>query len=404
MEETVFLDKYIDSLHKPEESLILRYYKGMPFNNLNKNDFKAVSIKEGARIFEFINYKGVAVYIVDETTLMAGGTFKALEACFTTALCRKNKYGKIVFSSGANIGSALTIYGQKLGIETFFFHPKSTSWKIDGKIFNSPKTHLISVDKPEKEVKKAALLFAELSGIKHVPEIDWRLTATGLRAFYVFEYSLKNKIQFNWISQAVCAGYGAIGFYNIAKKFIQEGGINKKKVPKFLGVQQKALSPMVKAWKNKHSQILPQDIVSSSAKLFSPALYNTNPDKSYSLLYKHLLNFGGNLLTLNKKDYKIYLPLLLKALAKNGINLNTRKINGKDVILENAGLVGLGGTFKAIDEGIIRKGEIVLSFLTGGVSGYSGKQAAAEFEIKQEDDLKNALKKYLSILKVRHET
>lgn len=393
------LGKYIDSTYKPEESLILRYHKGISFNNLNKEDFQAVSLKEGARIHKFINYKDVSIYIVDESTMMSGGTFKTLEACLTIALCKKKGYNKIAFSSGANVGSALTIYGQKAGIETFFFHPKTTSWKLDRSLFQSSITHLISVDKQEKEVKKTALLFAEMSGARHVPELEWRLPATGLRAFFIFEYTLKNKIKFDWISQAVCAGYGPIGFYNIAKKLIRERIINRETVPRFLGIQQEALSPMVKAWQNRHSRILPEDIISRPAEFLAPALYNTNPESSYPILYNHLRNFGGDLCPLTKQEYEGYLPLLLKGFSKNGISITKRKMNGKDEILEQAGLVGLSGTLKAIDSGIIKKGERVLSFFTGGGGNYSGKQAIPEYEIKQEDVLKKALQNYLDILK-----
>lgn len=392
------MDKYIDSRYKPEESLILRYHKGISFNNLSKSDFEAISLKEGAKIYKFINYKDVSIYIVDESTLMSGGTFKTLEACFTIALCKKKGYRKVAFSSGANTGSSLAIYGQKAGIKTFFFHPETTTWKLDGSLFGSPTAHLISVDKPEKEVKKAALLFAEMTGIQHVPEIEWRFFATGVRAFFVFEYMLKNCIQFDWISQAICAGYGPIGFYNIAQKLIQEGIINKEDVPKFLGIQQETLSPMVKAWQNRHGQILPEDIVSTPVELLAPTLYNTNPESSYPMLYKHLLDFGGHLFPLNKQEYQDYLPLLLKELAKRGMSLTTLHINGKDEILEKAGLIGLAGTLKAIDKGVIKKGETVLSFLTGGAGSYSGRQAVAEYEIKQEDDLKMALQNYLDML------
>ena len=49
--------------------------------------------------------------------------------------------------------------------------------------------------------------------------------------------------------------------------------------------------------------------------------------------------------------------------------------------------------------GVVRKGEMVLSFLTGGVGSYSGKQAVNEFEIKKEDDLNIAIKHYIDFLK-----
>lgn len=389
------MNRYIDSGYKPEESLILRYYKSIYLNGLNADDIKPFSIKEGARIFRFINYKGVAVYIDDESTLMSGGTFKTLEACLTAALCRKKEYGKVVFSSGSNLGSALTIYGHKAGIETFFFYPRTVAWKIDKRLSGFPTARLISVDKPEKEVKKAALLFSELSGVKHIPEIEWRFLATGLRALFVFEFLLKEHIQFDWISQPVCAGYGPIGFYNMAQKMINENIITKENVPKFLGIQQEALSPMVKAWRRKHDKILFDDIITAPCELLVPSLYNTDPEVSYPMLYRQMLDYGGDLCSVNKEEYEKYLFLLVEGLAENNILLNRRYMNGKDEIVEKAGIIGLAGTLKAIDNGLIKKGEKVLSFFTGGAGNYSGVSAVPEYEIGRDDDLENAIKHYL---------
>ena len=394
------MNRYIDPAYKSEDSLVLRYCKGMSFDGLTMDDLKAVSLREGALIFRLLDYKGVTVYLADESSLMASGTFKALEACFTMALCKKKKYHRVVFSSGANLGSALTLYGQKAGVETFFFHPENTSWKLDRAIFDSPSAHLISADKPEKEVKKAALLFAEISGLKHIPEMEWRFPATGLRALFVFEFIVRERVRFDWISQAVCAGYGPIGFYNMAVKLISEGAVNKKDVPKFLGIQQEALSPMVKAWQKRHSQIQPEDIVCACDELLDQTLYNTNPDSSYPILYRHLLDFGGDLCPLNKGEYETHLPLLLEGLASADINLNKREIAGREEIIENAGLINLSGTLKAIDTGLIRKGETVLSFFTGGAGSYSGKEAVPEHEIKKEDDIESAVRDYLSRMRV----
>lgn len=395
------MNTYIDPTYASEESLLLRYHKGIAFERITRDDLKAVSVKEGARIIRLLEYKGVAVHLADESTLMSTGTFKALEACFIIAVCKKRKYDRIVFSSGSNLGSALTFYGRKAGIETFFFHPKSTSWKLDRDIFDAPDAHLISVDKPEKEVKKAAQVFAGMSGIKHVPEMEWRFLATGLRAFFVFEFVIKTGIHFDWISQAICAGYGPIGFYNITQKSIAEGAISKKHVPKFLGIQQESLSPMVRAWQRKHHQIQSEDLVAPSHDLLDPSLYNTNPDASYPILYQHLIDFGGELCPLNRREYENHLPLLLKQLALVGIHLNSRVLNGKEQILENAGLMNVAGTLKAIDHGLIKKGETVLSFFTGGAGVHSGKEAVPEYKISQEDGLTSATHNYLEMVRLK---
>ena len=390
------MKEFIDPAYTAEESLPLRYFKGIACNGLERDDLIGLHLKEGARIFPLVNYKGVSVYLADESTMMASGTFKTLEACLTMALCRKMGYHKVAFSSGANFGAAMTLYAQKTGIETFFFHPRKTLWKLDGRLFPGPRAHLISVHKPENEVKQAALTFSGLSGVKHVPEKEWRYLATSLRAFFVFEYMQKHCMQFGWISQAVCAGYGPIGFYAKAGQLADEGVWSRDWVPKFLGVQQEAVAPMVRAWEKGHSKILDEDIVAPSEELLAPALYNTNPQASYSILHDQIVRYGGNMIAVNKQEHLVYKPLVLDWLDEAGIHLASIKINGTQRIIEEAGLLGLVGTLKAVDQGLIKEGEKVLAFLTGGAGMHSGEGARPGFEIKQADDLNSSLREYVS--------
>ncbi len=389
------LRRYVDTKYSQEKSLFLRYRPLSHFEGIKKEDIKKVHIREGSRIINFFDYHGVPIYLADESTFMAAGNFKTLEACFTIAYSKKRGYKKLAFSSGANLGSALTLYGQKCGIETFFFQPKAATWKLDNSLFHSPTAHLIAVDKPEKEVKYAARAFAKLSGAKHVPKAKWRYFATGMRAMFVFEYMLEHNIRFDWINQAVCAGYGPVGFYNCAKGLIRKNIVPKGLVPGFLGVQQAGLCPIVKAWQHEHSLINSDDVASGKGAILSPSLYNTNPDKSYPLLYKHLVRFGGHMISINAAEYARYLPLLLKEFAKKNIQIAQREIDGENRILENAGLIGLAGCLKAIDKRIVNKGENVLSFFTGGAGSYSKEPPKPEFEIHKNDDILNALKAYI---------
>jgi threonine synthase len=388
------VDRYVDPAVPPEQSLVLRYRRGVDFDELREDDYRGVSLGEGARILELLEYKGVRVYLDDESTLMASGTFKSLEACIAMALCRKRGYRRVAFSSGANLGTALSLYGRAAGVETFFFHPDSTSWKLDDAHFASAAAHLVSVDKPEREVKRAALLFAQAGGMPHIPAAEWRFVATGLRALFLFETALRRKARFDWISQAVCAGYGPIGFYDRAGGLLREGAIGRELVPKFLGVQQEACSPMARAWRSGHATIEAEDVAGGSDDLLDPALYNTNPEGSYPLLHRHLAEYGGELRTLRRAAYERHVPLVRRELARAGIPLKTRQLKGREEIVEKAGLMALAGTLEAIDEGTIRKGETVVSFFTSGAGMFSGSEAAPECLIRREDDLPSAVERY----------
>lgn len=388
------MDRLVDPAFAPGESLILRYHRAIGFDELSRDDYRRVSLREGARILEFLEYQGVRIFLDDESTLMASGTFKSLEACFIMALCRKRGYRAAAFSSGANLGAALSLYGRTAGVETFFFHPDATSWKLDDAPFASPAAHVVSVHRPEKEVKRAALLFAELSGIPHIPAMEWRFAATGLRALFVLETMLERRLRFDWVSQTICAGYGPIGFYDRFGQLAREGVVDGESVPKFLGIQQESRAPMARAWRRGHRKIEAEDVDGVSDDLLDQALYNTNPEGSYPLLHRHLERYGGELRPLRREEYERHLPLLRRELANGGIPVKTRRMNGREEVMEKAGIMALAGTLQAIDEGTIRKGETVLSFFTGGAGEFSGREAVAECLIGPEEDLAAAVGRY----------
>ena len=97
---------------------------------------------------------------------------------------------------------------------------------------------------------------------------------------------------------------------------------------------------------------------------------------------------------LRREEYEKHLPLVRRELANSGIHLKTRQMDGREEIMEKAGIMALAGTLEAIDEGAIRKGETVLSFFTGGAGDFSGREGVPECLIKREDDLAIAVERY----------
>ena len=390
------MNRYIDVSFGPQESLLLRYHELFASQGLSLEDLRAVHLHEGARVFLLPTRNDVSVYVVDETTLMAGGSYKALEAAICLALSRKQGHRQIAFSSGANTGICLTLYAQKAGIETFFFHPSSTAWKLAAETFSSPTSHLISVDQREKEVKRAAMLFARRRGIPHVPDEETRHWASGQRALFAFEYARDNRLRFDWVAQAVCAGFGPIAFYRACTRLVNEGAVDRGTVPKFLGLQQEALAPMVTAWQKRHARIEAADVGQDRMDLMVPNLYNTNPAGSYPELYDCLQTYGGALCAVGQTEFQALLPEFTAALKDNGIAL-TRLPNGeRESLVERAGLLGLAGALCAIDRGVIGRGQTVLCFMTGGAAKHSGRQAQPEFSIARDDDLEEAVERYLA--------
>ncbi len=62
------LYRFIDTNYGPESSIVLRYRNILKSGYYDKEEYreylKQISIREGARIFYVLNYKGVDVYIL----------------------------------------------------------------------------------------------------------------------------------------------------------------------------------------------------------------------------------------------------------------------------------------------------------------------------------------------------
>ncbi len=387
------IDKCIDTKYTPETSIVLRYRNAVQFgmteekNSQYKEWLERTSIREGTRIFPLLAYKGVEIFILDETSLMHTKTLKSIDGCITTARCKLNGYERVVFESGGNTGTALTQYGIRAGLETFMFIPEENLSLLNSKIFESKKAHLFSVEKPGL-VKEAANLLEKVNGLRHIPESDWRYEASMFRGLFILEYLLE-KESFDWLTQTISAAFGPIGIYRVLGSFRKE----LKVTPRLLGVQQEANSPMYRAWKTKKAIIVPTEI-NSMKELLTRVMYDVKPQTygTFEDLKNVLVNNKGDLTTLNHREFADFLKKhfsgksILDLLKDHGIDITLH--NGE--VVEKTGLIALAGTLKEIDKGKIVKRSKVLCCLTSGISEADGK-AKPDFSISSLDDLNERL-------------
>jgi hypothetical protein len=352
-----------------------------------KEWLKKTSIREGARIFPLMAYKGVNIHILDETSLMHTNTLKSVDGCMSIAHCKLMDLKRVAFESGGNTGTAFTEYGQRAGLETFLFLPKDNIHLLDSKIFAAVNIHLISVEDAGL-VKKAADLFCGSNGIVHIPEASWRYQASMLRGLFILEHMLL-KEKFDWIIQTVSAAFGPVGIYRVFREFKEELG----PPPRFLGIQQKANCPMYTAWKS--NKAIPEPIEPPAGEeLLTRVMYDTRPHSygSYNELVNILNGTKGDMTTVDHREFYDLLERdfsgkgILRLLHDNGIEITLR---GGEV-LEKTGLIALAGTLKEIDNGNISSGSKVLCCLTSGITSADGR-AEPEYEIKS---LENMMSEY----------
>jgi threonine synthase len=390
-------DKCIDGKYSPEESIVLRYRNAFEFGTTAKEDsdckvwLQKTSIREGARIFPLLRYRGVDIYILDETSLMFTRTLKSIDGCVSIAMCKLRGYDHVVFESGGNTGTALTEYGQRAGLETFFFCPEENLSLLNSKTFDPDHAHLISVERPGM-VKEAVKRFEKMNGLKHIPETEWRYNASVFRGFFVLEHMMGCG-RFDWLVQTVSAAFGPIGIYRVLQEFRGEIG----EAPRLLGVQQAVNCPLYKSWKSNRASLEPTEIDSTS-HLLTRVMYDVKPHTygTYKDLRKVLVDTQGDLTTIHHTEFSDFLEhefegkTVLDLLQDNGIEITVRDGD----VLEKAGLIALAGTLKEIDNGLIKEGRNVLCCLTGGMSAANG-QAEPEYRI---NDVDRATKEYSKIV------
>jgi threonine synthase len=389
------LDRAIDPEYETEASIVLRYKNAFQFGMNAEEDseykkwLERTSIKEGARIFPLLSYKGVEIFILDETSLMQTKTLKSIDGCVTIARCKLNSYERVVFESGGNTGTALTQYGTRAGLETFMFIPEENLFLLNSRIFESDKAHLFSVEKPDL-VKKAAHFFVTQNGFRHIPERDWRYEASMFRGSFILEHLLKRN-KFDWFTQTISAAFGPIGIYRVLKGFEKKIG----QLPRFLGIQQEGNSPLFTAWKKWETNTEPAK-KNFTNKLLTKVMYDRHP-QTYGTFeeFRNILETaGGALTTVNHQEFSRLLEEtydgknILDLFKEQGIEITVR---GGEVI-EKTGLISLAGTLKGIDGGRIAKGSKVLCCLTSGVSEADGR-AKPELRISKLNDLTEALNK-----------
>jgi threonine synthase len=375
-----YLYKYIDANYPAEKSVVLRYRNAFTFGTPTEDlQFKELltrtSIQEGARIFSLLKYKGVEIYLLDETSLMHTKTLKSIDGCVTTAKCKQAGLDRVVLETGGNTGSALTAYGTRAGLETYCFIPHENLSLLDSKFFASPMAHLISVEDPGL-VKQATHLFEELFNLKHIPETSWRYEASRFRGLFILEYMLGN-MKFDWIAQTISAAFGPIGIYWTFKN--RGNGLGR--APRFLGVQQEANCPIYRAWKAKRQTLRPLKIESTS-KLLTRVMYDVKPHTygTYKDLLGVLRETRGEITTISNLEFANLLKTDFDGTGIRGL-LGSHGIEIGEEVVEKTGLIALAGTLKVIDKGEIPKGKRVLCCLTSGVPT-GDRLAKPEFQIR----------------------
>lgn len=359
----------IDERYPAERSLLLRYHRALgwldPSLGVGLPELSAQSAAEGARVLTLAEHRGVEIRACDESSLMATGTYKDLDACLITAIARRSGMDAIVASSGGNLVQALAAYSRRAGGRAFLFAPRSTLYKLDAADFGGG-VRLIAVDLPERRVKSLARAFARRHGLPHVPEVSWRLAAGAARALHFLERTEAPGDRAQVIAQVMCAGYGPSGIYRCFSALVDAGMLAPARVPRLLGLQQEANAPMVRAWRAGDAALEERHVQPRPEEYLEPGLYNVRPDEGYGLLLGALRRHGGELSAVRREDLCAHGERVRGWLRRAGCDVADAPGRPGEP-LEKAALITGAGVVQAIEEGRVRPGERVMYLITGGL-------------------------------------
>ena len=363
-------------------SIVLRYHKAGR-TGLGAADLASASLREGARIFPFMEHRGVPIYILDETTFTATHTFEDSLAAVSLAHCRSLGYKKILFSSGGNLGTALAAYARKSRLRAWSFNPLDNMPVLDRGIFSQPGICLVGVAETQK-TREMMLALRErvrrsLGYDPLVPKLEWRFAAFGHRALFIQEFMKAEKLAFAAIGQTISAGFGLLAIFRVLREL-------GAPMPAFLGVQQAANAYMYERWSGKRA---PRD-----TRLLLPTLFDRDPDRTfgtYREIARTVQESAGAITTVSEAEFRRYISAkVLRALAKKGLKITMR--HGEP--LAKSGLTALAGAMKAIESDILRPGPVLVCMTDGAQP--LGKPARPQAVIRAGRDIKCLAERFLA--------
>jgi len=370
----------IDRGHSGEQSVVLRYRNCLRFevspadNEAFKGLLERTSIREGLRIFPLLTYRDVEISVLDETSLMHTHTLKSIDGAVSIARALQRGYQKVAFESGGNTGTALSVYGRRVGLETYLVLPGENLSLLDSAAFEAPTTHLIAV-RDRHRVKEVASELREREGLPKVPQPEWRLEASTFIGSFLLEAMLSG-LRFDILAQTISAAFAPIGIFRVLRQHRHDLG----RLPSFLGVQQAPNCPMYRALRGADTVAEAGEVgseIDSTGRLLTRVMYDASP-QSYGTVEELrgiLDETAGDLTLVDSADFRRLLEDefdgagILDVLAEAGVNIFVRE----GEIVETTGLLALTGTLKEITAGRIAAGSRVLVCLTSGTGRPDGK-------------------------------
>jgi threonine synthase len=340
-------------IYREENSVIVRYADRL--TGISTQYLHLTTLREGARVVQLADYRGVGIDALDLSTLSTTGTFKDWVASIAVAEALVQQHRVVLVQSSGNTGNAVARYASNVGIRCLILYPTRSRRRILPDLACLPGIDFIEVDASEEQIKRALADCSQQLAIPAIPSLHCQYEGNKLRAYFLRDAAAASGRRWDWHVQALSSAYGPLGFYRGVSE-IQHRDPSVTTTPRFLGVQQEAVSPYVAALTGAHSQTEAPMIEPTLFRLaLTPALVNQ--------MRRVCTTSNGTVRLLTNKRYLALEQHAIQVLEAAGVAI-TLDSNGEP--RERAGLYSLAGTYDAIDHGLITPGDRALVVHTGG--------------------------------------
>lgn len=345
-------------LFSETKSILLKYMDHI--HGIDPKFIERTSIQEGASIIFGKSFDGFKISFLDLSTHTVTGTFKDSIGCIVAAYCLENGIKRFVCSTSGNTGNSLALYASRNKIRATIFYPKISRYKMDPETGNSPYVRFVEVDGPDSKVKEISKAYAEHSKLPLFPTFNHQIEANKIRAYFLMDYIRSTDNYFDWHVQALSGGYGVFGFY----KGLEE--INSKQFvycPRFLGVQQKAVSPFYKYFCGEE-----EPDGNDKDTMIEPTLYASQLNQTLFDEMNYICSHSQGMISRISSDiYQSYEPKILKLFSNNDLNVGYMRGKNELRLIEKAGLVTTAGVIEQFKSKKIKEDSHPLIVISGGM-------------------------------------
>ncbi|HET9257080.1 MAG TPA: pyridoxal-phosphate dependent enzyme [Pseudonocardiaceae bacterium] len=340
-------------IYREEHSVIARYADRLI--DIPRQYLCLTTLREGARIVALPDYRGVRIDVLDLSTLSTTGTFKDWVAAIAVAGAIARQQRVVLAQSSGNTGNAIARYASNAGIRCVILYPPPSRRRILPGLARLPGVEFIEIDAPEEQIKRVLADCSRQLEIPTIPSLHCQYEGNKLRAYLLHDAAAASGRRWDWHVQALSSAYGPLGFYRGVSE-IQHRNPSITATPRFLGIQQEAVSPYVSALTGTPTQ--------TNAPMIEPTLFRKTLTPALMNQMRHMCaTSNGTVRLLTNTSYLALEQHTIHMLNTAGIAI-TLDSDGQP--RERAGLYSLAGACDAIDHGLIPPGDQALIVYTGG--------------------------------------